>query len=84
MQSAVTLRRASPPNSSSALQLTIEIPWETWYLAEADKACVQKTPPNLPAILLGDVLFRRCVTLRCATSQHNRVPRATTGEGEDK
>ena len=29
------------------------------YLPEAEKACVQKTPPNLPAILLGDVLFRR-------------------------
>jgi hypothetical protein len=43
--------------------IPIEIPWDTWYLAKADKACVQKTPPMFPGVLIGDVLFRRYVVL---------------------
>jgi hypothetical protein len=39
--------------------IKIEIPFDVWYLAAADKACVQKTPPGFPGVLLGDVLFRR-------------------------
>jgi hypothetical protein len=58
--------RAKKPKETFYLSLgslTIEIPWDTWYLPEAEKACVQKTPPTLPAILLGDVLFRRYVVM---------------------
>ena len=43
--------------------IPIEIPWKTWYLAKANKACVQKTPPMFPGVLIGDVLFRRYVVL---------------------
>jgi hypothetical protein len=58
--------RKTHPKASFLLSLSgipIEIPWKTWYLAKANKACVQKTPPMFPGVLIGDVLFRRYVVL---------------------
>jgi hypothetical protein len=61
-KSAYSAFKHSPQDKSFHINMDghwIEIPHKVWFLANSNQTCVQKTPPNFPGILIGDVLFRR-------------------------
>jgi len=60
--SAYQAFKSAPQDKSFHINMDghwVEIPHSVWFLANSNQTCVQKTPPNFPGILIGDVLFRR-------------------------